>query len=238
MRKRASIAGIAAVLVLAVILIVSVATSATATQGQPVIAGQGNSETTSTAFCIGTCAVTNAAVLGLVDDVQGIGLFGRNFGNGVGVRGEAGDGGTGVFGVVSGETGIGVNGEVDGTGSGVYGNATGTGAGVFGDTESGTGVVARSTGSGIALRVTGRAQYSRSGTATVTGSTTTPKSSVVVNNVALTSKSLVLVTPQKNVASVWVQAAVPAPGGSRITIFLNKTVTVSYPVAWFIVEKP
>ena len=92
--------------------------------------------------------------------------------------------------------------------------------------------------SGIALRVSGKAQFSRSGTATITGTTTTPKSSVVISNVALSSKSLVLATAQKNVAGVWVAAAVPNVSAKTVTIYLNKTVTVSYPVAWFIVEKP
>jgi len=50
--------------------------------------------------------------------------------------------------------------------------------------------------------------------------------------------ALVLATAQKNVAGVWVAAAVPNVSAKTVTIFLNKTVTVSYPVAWFIVEKP
>ena len=56
--------------------------------------------------------------------------------------------------------------------------------------------------------------------------------------VALTAKSLVLVTPQKNVAGVWVQAAVKSAANSRFTVFLNKTVSVSYPVARMVIEKP
>ncbi len=227
-----------ALVALVVAFVAGTSSGASATQGQPVIAGQGNTETVSTAFCIGTCAVTNAAVLGLVDDAQGSGLYGRNFGSGKGVTGEGGDGGTGVRGFVEGETGIGVNGEVDGTGSAVYGQATGVGAGVFGDTANGTGVIARSTGTGTALRVTGKAQFSRSGTATITGTSASPKSSVVISNVALSSKSLILATAQKNVAGVWVAAAVPNVSAKTVTIFLNKTVTVSYPVAWFIVQKP
>ena len=91
---------------------------------------------------------------------------------------------------------------------------------------------------GIALDVKGKARFSRSGTVTVAGTAATPKSSIVVINVALTNKSLVLVTPQKNVAGTWVQAAVPNAANSRFTVFLNRTVSVSYPVAWMVIEKP
>jgi hypothetical protein len=86
--------------------------------------------------------------------------------------------------------------------------------------------------------VSGKAQFSRSGRATITGSTATPKSSFQVTNVALTAKSLVLVTPQKSAAGVWVQAAVPSVANGRFTIFLNKGVTTSYPVAWMVIEMP
>ena len=64
------------------------------------------------------------------------------------------------------------------------------------------------------------------------------QSSEVVSNVGLSSKSLVLATAQKNVAGVYVQAAVPDVAAKTITIYLNKSVGASYPVAWMIVERP
>jgi hypothetical protein len=59
-----------------------------------------------------------------------------------------------------------------------------------------------------------------------------------VNNVDLTAKSLVLVTPQSNVAGRWVRAAVPNVANNRFTVFLNKSVSVRFPVAWMVIEKP
>jgi hypothetical protein len=217
--------------------------AADATQGQAVTAGIFNDETQPTELInVGTQTGPSGDGLDVVANGKAgsSGLYGQGpfgvFGAGstVGVQGS---GITGVFGESTGP-GDGVSGRASNSCcSAVFGLNSGTGNGVAGQADTGTGVLAAST-NGTALKVAGRAQFSLSGTATITGSTTTPKSSIVVNNVALTTKSLVLVTPQKNVAGVWVQAAVPSVANSRITIFLNKTVTVSYPVAWFIVQKP
>jgi hypothetical protein len=207
-----------------------------------VIAGADNTETNSTSLCrlsVGACGFTNAALLAQFDGANGKAVVARANGSaGTGVESFGGVGGTGVLGTHFGSTtGIGVHGRTGGVGSGVYGEATGNGVGVFGDTTDGTGVIARST-SGIALDVRGKATFSRSGTATVAGTTASPKSSVTVTNVALTAKSLILVTEQKNVAGTWVRAAVPNVANSRFTLFLNKNVSVSFPVAWMVVEKP
>ena len=150
-----------------------------------------------------------------------------------------GDGeGTGVYGRNYRSTGIGVKGETDGVGSGVYGLATANGVGVYGDAPAnGTGVVAKGT-TGNALVVNGKAQFSRSGSKVVAGTLTAPKSSVTVTGVALTTKSLVLTTPQKHLAGVFVEAAVPNVAGSYVTIFLNQAVTQSFPVGWMVIERP
>jgi hypothetical protein len=215
--------------------------AADANQGEAMITGQQNNESFPTVIINdGTSDFANgievyAPLKPGAAGVYGSGPFGvLGAGSTVGVQGQ---GITGVFGKATG-AGDGVSGRANNACcSAVFGLNDGTGNGVAGQADTGTGVLAAST-NGTALKVAGRAQFSLSGTATITGSTTTPKSSIVVNNVALTTKSLVLVTPQKNVAGVWVQAAVPSVANSRITIFLNKTVTVSYPVAWFIVQKP
>ncbi len=243
MQKRTLWATLAACFVLVGVLVISGASGATATQGMAVIAGQPNSETAPTEIHNDT---TREAAFG-----DGLDVFSNNANGSTGVFGD-GDSGVVGSGNAVGVSGVGSTGVLgqsltDGDGvrglannsccSAVFGHNDGTGNGVAGQADTGTGVLAASTG-GTALKVDGKAQFSRSGTATITGSSTTPKSSIVVNNVAHTSKSLVMVTPQKNVAGVWVQAAVPNVSNSRFTIFLNKTVTVSYPVAWFIVEKP
>jgi len=45
-------------------------------------------------------------------------------------------------------------------------------------------------------------------------------------------------TPQKTVAGVFVLGAVPNVRGSTVRIVLSEAVTVSYPVAWFVIESP
>jgi hypothetical protein len=228
---------------LACAFIAGTGAAAVATQGSPVIAGVINSENNPTTLNNGGA---DGGLLGDGLDAYANGTPGSSgvwadgpiavFGHGksVGVQGQ---GITGVYAQSTG-AGDGVSGRANNACcSAVFGQNSGTGNGVAGQADTGTGVLAAST-NGTALKVAGRAQFSLSGTATITGSTTTPKSSIVVNNVALTTKSLVLVTAQKNVAGVWVQAAVPSVANSRITIFLNKTVAVPYPVAWFIVQQP
>jgi hypothetical protein len=229
---------------------------ATATQGQPVIAGQTNTATNETVV-----QNTNVSVPGCSTPFQNGGLLGcghtgvRGFGGATGVLGDGGNTGVLGLGATDRASGIGVFGQgftgLLGTGilngvegqtnsaiaSGVYGENDGTGFGVAGRANSGTGVLADST-DGIALAVNGKAKFSRSGTARVAGTSGTPRSSITVNNVALTSKSLVLVTPQKNVVGVLVQGVVPNVANSRFTVFLNKNVSVSYPVAWMVIEKP
>jgi len=178
-----------------------------------------------------------AGLIGQTTAVNGAGLHGVGSDpSGTGVLGESES--IGVYGRNWGSTGIGVKGETGGTGAAVYGLANLNGVGVYGDAPAnGTGVVAKGT-TGKALVVNGKAQFSRSGTATIVGTLALPKASIVVPGVALTTKSLILVTAQKNVAGVWVRAAVPNVAASSIAIFLNTTVTTSMPVAWMVIEKP
>jgi len=56
----------------------------------------------------------------------------------------------------------------------------------------------------------------------------------VVSGVALVGKSLVPATPQKSLAGVYVQAAVPNAPAKTVTIHLNTTVGAIYPVAWMV----
>jgi hypothetical protein len=179
-------------------------------------------------------------LVGVSDDVSDSGVYAVNRGGGYGLVGRTGGdnrpavwgdntgGGNGVFGR-----------SVGALTSGVYGENTGGGYGVAGRSNlpAGVGVLADSTG-GTALQVAGKAQFSRSGRATVAGTGASPKNSVQVQNVALSANSLVLVTPQKNVPGVWLQAAVPQPANNRIILWLNQNVTVNYPLAWMVIERP
>jgi hypothetical protein len=98
------------------------------------------------------------------------------------------------------------------------------------------GVEATNTGSGPGPVVVGPSVFSRSGVATVAGSSTAKKSSVVVKAVALSSSSIVLATLQTHPAGVGVAAVVPDVSKSEFTIFLSKDVTESVDVGWFVVN--
>ncbi len=160
-------------------------------------------------------------------------------GEGVG-SGDSGVYGTGqangVFGETSNFAASGVYGQNDSTGYGVAGRAN-SGTGVLGDSANGIGVTANSP-NGTALQVTGLAQFSRSGTATVAGTTAVPANSVRVS-LPITSASMMTATLQQHVAGVYVIAAVPNVAGGYFTIYLNKKVSTSVgPIAWIVTEMP
>ena len=285
MRTRiASAISVAVVALVVTTALFNGAPGADATQGQAVIAGQTNTETTRTnilhtAGSPTGCDDTSGNVA-LVGCGANTGLIGRG-GSGVGVDGHSdnmgvrgiggnygvyGSGPIGVYG--TGPTGVsgsgsqrGLYGASSGTGYGVEGtqvedgiaiyghvnsqhgtavwgeNEEGTGHGVVGSAAFGVGVLARSADA-TALAVEGRAWFSSSGRAVVAGTSASPKSFVVVSKVALTDKSMVLVTPQKAVAGVFVIGAVPNVADGKVRIVLNKAVTASYPVGWFLIEHP
>ena len=190
------------------------------------------------------------------------GVWGNNYGSGAGVKatsssgdGVFGQGRNGVHGVGIGGTGgfftstgsdgvfgqgaaTGVHGFCQGAnGAGVLGVAS-SGAGVKGSTSFAAtiGVIAENTGGGTGLKVTGRATFNRSGIATIAGTTGSPKNSVVVTvpGATLSGASMVLATIQGNPAGVYVQGVVK--GTTSFTIFLNKAVTTSVKVGWFIIN--
>jgi hypothetical protein len=149
------------------------------------------------------------------------------------IYGVAGIGSTGSQGGVYGRgDGNGVFGETyNASASGVYGQNNTTGYGVAGRSDSGTGVLADSA-NGTALLVTGKAQFSRSGKATVKAGNL----SAVVQNVALTTDSLVLATLQQFEGGVYVAAVLVNVASSRFTIRLNQAPTGNLKVAWFVVN--
>ena len=167
---------------------------------------------------------TSNGVFGHAANRIGSGVYGQNDGTGIGV--------SGLF-------GSGVYGQNDGIGYGVAGRiTTSSGAGVWGDAPNASGGVgvAASSAHGTALQVTGKAAFNRSRIATILGTTTTPKNSVVVTvpGGPLTANSIVLATIQGNIAGVSVQGVVK--GTTSFTIFLTKTVTTSVRVGWFIIN--
>ena len=214
---------------------------AIATQGQPVLAGELNTETDATWF-FNTSAIGGCGVGGFFAVVACGGLYGEADGSdiavsarhaspgGTAVRGQAEAGGTGVFGVNKGTTGIGVWGQTPGTGSAVFGEATGPGVGVFGKTTNGIGVVAAHTNNGLALDVRGKAKFSRSGIVTVAAGSASR--TITLANTSATS--MVLATAQQN-AKVSVKAAVPASGSFTIRLS-GPAPTGGLKVAYFVLN--
>jgi hypothetical protein len=241
MRSRIKAASAAAVAVLAIAALLD-SPRAGATQGQPVIAGSSNTELGGTAICLfknGDACVT-AGAIGAATDQSGVAVFGEaDKSDAFGVKGMAFNG-TGVYG-----DGIyAVHGHSD-TGWGVWGE--GSDRGVYGISDN-EGVVGFSNNVGIraespniALRVKGKAEFSRSGTVSISY----PNKQATVTGVPVTAKSLAFATLQQFLAGRYVLAAVPNLGGSSnsFTIYLNKppgssSTPKSVVVAWQVIEKP
>jgi hypothetical protein len=199
---------------------------------------------------------------GLYYGVQGnSGYYGvsGNSDSGIGVQGYVGS--TGADGLPSSAGVLGVDNTSDGTygvygtsaaGTGVYGTVSGDttgqtalegndqttgsggGYGVIGSSVNGTGVRAVSS-AGTALAVDGVVTFARSGIAKVAGTSTKAAQTVTVKGVALTSSSLILVTPQGIVAGVAVEGVVPDVSGSSFVIHLTQAIDVSLKIAWFVI---
>lgn len=180
-------------------------------------------------------ATSGNGVTGETGSSSGSGVFGDNTGGGNGVEGGS-TSANGVQGETAASTASGVYGQNNSTGYGVAGRAA-SGTGVLGDSANGVGVLANSA-NGTALQVTGMAQFSRSGVATVAGTATAPQNSVRVS-LPITGKSMMTATLQRFVAGVNVVAAVPNVTGGYFTIYLNKKVSTSVgPIAWIVTERP
>jgi hypothetical protein len=219
-----------------------------------------SSNCTSTNCATSSTGFTNkGSGLGLfarADD--GDGLYGFSKSGGVGVYGSSltdsgveghgptngvyGEGGNGLYGVGT-ENGVQAKGGTfgvfaEGDDYGVFARAPSYG--VFGQATApgGTGVAAQADKDATALSVQGKARFSRSGRAVVYGTKSTPKRRVVVLHVDLTSKSVVLATPQTNEPRVWIQSAIPRVSKNRIVIHLNRAVARKYSIGWMVVERP
>jgi hypothetical protein len=230
--------------------------SAQADNGGQIILGAGCSGTGGTNCATSETDVENtgfgAAFTARADNGEA-GLLGNNTadastigGETAGVWGNAsGAGADGVYGFgnangVHGETdnssASGVYGQNDLSGFGVAGRSA-AGVGTLGDSANGTGVWANSQNA-TALKVSGKAQFSRSGVATVAGTSAAPLKSVRVS-LPITGKSMMTALLQKFVAGVYVVAAVPNVSGGYFTIYLNKAVSTSVgPIAWLVTETP
>jgi len=208
-----------------------------AADGDNMIVGQLNIETSATAVQNSNLgAALSAFSEGSGTGVVGIssggdGVHGQSNGNsGNGVHGEHGADGNGVFGHAKNSGASGVYGQNDGAGFGVAGRAVG-GVGALGDSANGVGVWASSQNA-TALKVTGKAQFSRSGVLSVTAG----HASATQTGVHLTSASLVLATLQQDRPGVWVRSAVPKVSAHSFTVHLSKPVSARTTVAWFVLD--
>ena len=242
--RRGLLAGAAGALGVLAAETVVTAQPAAATQGKPVILGKDNTGATSRTGIIATGQAdgvfgqgsgTGTGVVGAGGSSNGVGVQGTGgFGGGSGVVGGGGAGG-GVFGVGAPTKGIGVTGAGGGAGTsvlGVGGFAGGDGIKGRAMSAAGAGMLAESAVGGTALRVSGSAEFSRSGVLTVAAGS----SSATQTGIALTAASLVLATLQQDVAGVWVRSAVPNVTAKSFTVHLSKAVSATAKVAWFVVN--
>jgi hypothetical protein len=171
-------------------------------------------------------SLDDVGVYGTTFALAQYGVFGYSGATSVGTCGLSGSG-TGVLGM----TGSLANKPAALADTGVYGYAikSASSIGVRGGTMSGTGVLAEAT-TGTALRVTGKAQFSRSARKPITAG----HSSLKVTMAGVTASSYVIATLQTKRAGVYILAAVPAAGS--FTIYLNKAVTGTTYVGYFVIN--
>ena len=248
---------------LAGVLVGLAVTPAAATNGQPIVAAQANTETTdtivqNTAFfpaacppdgndgligCGGNGLVGRGTVNGVTGEVtagEGAGVLG--VGSGAGQTGVDGVGETGVDGASDAQGGTGVLGESLNTSSGigVQGDSEGTGSGVYGLAKTnGVGVFGDTTnGTGVIARSTNGTALDVRGKATFSRSgTVTVAAATTSKKVTLagvTSASMILATAQQD-SAVSVRSAVPA--SDSFTIHLTgKAPPGGLKVAYFVLN--
>ena len=199
------------------------------------------------------------------NDLSGAGVVGDSTGGATGVLGRSGDpngypgpgdsAGVHGFSGVPGQPGVFGDGDVGVEAAGAIGvfsvgapaivglgDGLGPpglfGTGVYGysgtvsppEAPDNIGVYARGDGASVALRVQGKAVFSRSGRTSITAG----HASKAITLAGVTSASLVIATLQTNRTGVYVASAVPTTG--KFTIYLNKAVTATTYVAWFILN--
>jgi hypothetical protein len=160
-------------------------------------------------------------VYGISGNSEASGVYGENVRDGYGVAGRSKT--IAVWGDSTGTSGIGVYGTNHQEGGiAIYGAA---------NDLSGIGVYAYS--AGTALKVYGKTSFSRSGILTIPAG----QSSVTTQTfIALTGDSMILATLQEDRPGTFVRAAVPSPGTSSLTIYLNRAVSQATTVAYFILN--
>jgi len=193
--------------------------AAQANDGDPLIAGYNNSESTVT--LLQTNSSEGLIVFSSVSDASSAALSGEKYNAGNGVRGFSGLG-NGVFGDSASSTASGVYGFNDNGGYGVAGRVSNGGVAVLADTPDGT---------GTALLTTGKLEFQkRSGIAVIPSGA----KSKTVTQPGVTASSMVLATVQNS--GGYFASAVPAAGS--IKIYLNKAPVspATVKVAWLVLN--
>lgn len=162
----------------------------------------------------GTIGVQGTTDSSFVPAVQGWSL------SQTGVEGYVGSAGFIGSGLTAGEDGV----------RGLDDTQSGVGRGVYGYSKQGSGVLAEAPSTGVALRVKGKVAFTRSGRLAITAG----HSSIAKTLSGVTTSSLILAVLQTRRSGVYVIAAVPASG--KFTIYLNKSVTGTTYVAYFVIN--
>lgn len=207
--------------------------SAQASQGQPVIAGDRNTATDRTAL---DNVATSGNGIGLALNgatFGGHGLIASSFGGDPGVMGVANGASNGVAGQTADSGSSGIFGINYGGGYGVAGRSNAAnGIGVYGEAfgTDGVGLYANSGGGGTALQVIGKAAFSRSGTWTIPAG-----ANHAVLSLDVTPTSVIFATLQQHAVGFRVESAVPHNGS--FTIWINKPAPAGgLSVGWFVIN--
>jgi hypothetical protein len=203
-----------------------------------VVLGAANTTTTTTSLSI---AANGSDVLRVTGIAENGSLVGVNTDVGAGVRGEATTG-AGVLGVAPNGSGVegsstmgnGVLGSSE-EGTGVFGTITLSGDAVHGHSFATAGVGVRASAeAGVALVVDGKARFSRSGRATIPAGADHVDVDLKLKG-GLGGTPLCFANLQQRRAGTHIEAVRPnAPSTGKMRISLNKAVSASTPVAWFV----
>ncbi len=206
---------------------------ARAANGDPLLLGQSNGSSATTSLVLLDRTPDNGPLLRLTagsgaqngdpDYGDGLVVWARNRA----IQASTG-GGTAIRGTSTDQVGDGYSTGVHGEGRvGVHGEGP---TGVRGISASGDGGYFKST-TGNGLSVDGRVRFNRSGQLQVPAG-----SSRVTKTIQLSTTSFILATMQQRRPGIYIEAVVPDAANERFTIYLNKPVSASTRIGWFVIR--
>jgi hypothetical protein len=219
-------AGFAALL--SVLLVIGVAGTAWGSQGEPLIAGKTNTEHRPTII---TNTVNDGQGLIINSHDTALAVSSTNGGGDWAMRvSSSGSSGIGLFADASGDA---IVAETYGSGSSaIFANTSASGSYAIHAQAADLGSQALATFGAVSLRGGPVSFGSTSGEATVPAGAA--KVTVSVDARGMTASTTGIATLQQHVHGVFVEALVPNPPASTITIYLSSKVHASTQVAWFL----